>query len=156
MSFGHALDSENERVLTERKYGYRCRSQYVEQVERYLKSFPKDQMFFLSMKEMNLPYDNDHIINDVFRFLEVEPNGYIHRDEVKNKTSYRMKTKPVGLISRVLAKLTAKEVVTSIDREAEFKAEFESRRAELAEHFNEYNERLYNLTGVKLGDNGGS
>ena len=88
-SFEYALEHEEERLAENVFKGYRRRSIYAEQIRRYLEHFGMDQMFFMSFEDMILPYDEDHVLNELFAFLGISPEGYSFPVSHKNPTTVR-------------------------------------------------------------------
>ena len=86
LSFEEALEKEKVRLEKNIFYGYKKRSIYHEQVSRFLEFFPKEQMFFMFFEELLAPYSEEHPLNDLFRFLEVDPEHFTYKDEHKNVT----------------------------------------------------------------------
>jgi hypothetical protein len=150
LSFADALEQEDKRIISHIKYGYRTRSQYADQVERYLLHFPLDQMFFMKIDEMMQPFDSTHKLNALFAFLGVGSDGYHHQEVIKNKTSYKMKRPSDGLIGRLKSRLMGVTQDNSVDLEAQFKKELTDQNEALREYFRPYNDRLLKLTGVDL------
>lgn len=150
LSFVDALDQEDERIQSQIKYGYRTRSQYADQVERYLQYFSKDQMFFMKIDDMKLPFDSTHKLNELFDFLGVNSEGYHHQEAVKNKTSYKMKRPYTSPLDRIKSRIMGTTQDKSVDLEAHYKLELSNQQEKLLQHFKPYNDRLFELTGVNL------
>ncbi len=82
--FEDAITQENSRIkgeferIVEKEefsfnftaYSYLNRGKYIEQLERWFKIFPRNQFFILSMDE--LERDTNHILNEIFRFLNLK------------------------------------------------------------------------------------
>lgn len=74
MSFKEAIAQENERLSKSLWYGYRARSAYVEQVERYLDYFPKSNMFFMFFED--LVNQTEPEVDSALDFLNVQKISY--------------------------------------------------------------------------------
>lgn len=87
LSFEDAIHKEEERIKSNVFLGYKKRSIYHLQVERFLNFFPKEQMFFILFEELIKPYSKDHVLNDLFHFIGISNSGFKYTDEVVNKTT---------------------------------------------------------------------
>lgn len=85
-SFEEAINEESKRIKSNIFYGYRTRSIYHEQVQRYLEFFPMEQMHFMLFEDLVKPYSKDHVLNDLFRFIGTDSNGFDYREVHSHKT----------------------------------------------------------------------
>jgi len=86
LSFEKAIEKEGTRIKKNIFKGYRIRSIYHKQVSSYLKFFPKENMFFMLLEDLIQPYDEDHILNDLFEFLDVTKENFDFNSKPKNVT----------------------------------------------------------------------
>lgn len=77
VSFEEALSLESQRSSAGRHqrscYGYLWRGHYAEQLERYLKLFPRDAFFFI-IHEQDIVARQGETLKALFRFLGVDPD----------------------------------------------------------------------------------
>ena len=151
LSFEAALDSEPQRVIRDRWRGYQRRSLYYQQVESYLRVFPRTQMHFLLFE--HLLRDPLRETNALLSFLGVEPLQSTPELPRSNQTFiphnrtaqwairrlFRQRTTPYHLLSRFNRR-----------REPGYPPLEPAIRAALQERFREPNRRLAELTGLNL------
>lgn len=82
LSFKEAIEKEERRVENNVFYGYKKRSRYVEQVNRYLEYFSKENMCFLFFK--NLIRERDRELARAYEFLNIPQDS--PESAKKNKT----------------------------------------------------------------------
>jgi hypothetical protein len=83
-SFRRAVFDEARRLRTDRYCGYVKRSQYAEQVRRFLEFFPKEQMHFLLFED--LVATPEHELLSVTRFLGLSPQHAKLEQKASNQT----------------------------------------------------------------------
>ena len=75
-TFEEALNLENKKILKDEHhkkiFGYMKRGLYGEQIKRFLKYFPKEQMFFIIF-ETDFIKNKTQTINELCHFLELSP-----------------------------------------------------------------------------------
>ena len=86
LSFEKAIENESKRIKSNIFYGYRTRSIYHEQVQRYLEYFPMEQMHFMLFEDLIKPYSGDHELNDLFNFLGTDPQDFTYQTMHSHKT----------------------------------------------------------------------
>ncbi|MGA1868177.1 MAG: sulfotransferase family protein [bacterium] len=86
LCFEDAIKMEEKRIKSNIWYGYKTRSIYHLQVERFLKFFPKEQMFFLLFDDLIKLYSSDHVLNELFGFLGISEEEFTFVKEFRNKT----------------------------------------------------------------------
>lgn len=87
LSFEDAIAQESDRIKEDIFKGYKKRSIYQEQVGRYLNYFSRDQMFFLLFEDLIQPYNHEnHVLIDLFDFLEVPVENFTYDKGIKNIT----------------------------------------------------------------------
>jgi len=89
-SFNEAIQLEKERIdrnfWHRMHYSYRDRGIYYEQIERYLKYFPIQNMRFLIFEEFT--QDSNSALQSIYQFLDVDDNFQSTRTNiVKNKAA---------------------------------------------------------------------
>lgn len=72
LSFNNALKQESRRILSNPLLGYVKRSVYYEQVSRYLRFFPTDNMHFMLFEE--LVKDPGKVLSELLAFLDIDKN----------------------------------------------------------------------------------
>lgn len=150
LSVKECLDNEEERVKKDIYKGYFRRSVYVDQIERYLKFFPIEQMHFIIFEEFIK--DPEKGLKDLSNFLQITPAKFTQKPLVSNKGykplsitaeyyarqwfGYGLIHKFVHNVNKVLG-----SKYTPIDKELE---------ASLYERFDPENERLEKLLNRDL------
>jgi hypothetical protein len=151
LSFRAAIETEEQRVLKDRWRGYQLRSMYYQQVENYLRLFPKEQMHFLLLE--HLLAEPLQETNALLRFLGVDPLQAAPALPRSNQTFiphsrttqwairrvFQQRTPPYQLLSRLNRR--RHPGYPSIDVEM---------RAQLRERFQEPNRKLAGMTGLDL------
>ena len=154
-SFRKAIMLEEKRLKNNRWKCYRFRSIYHLQVERYLEFFPIDQMFFMLFEDLIQPYNDDHVLNDLFEFLGVSKSDYTDVKEPRNKaiiprfpwTLYYARKfgwDRSDKVKKLLHNLNFK------NREPGYPKLDQNSRQELANFFKPHNEKLEKLIGKDL------
>ncbi|MBZ0180746.1 MAG: sulfotransferase domain-containing protein [Melioribacteraceae bacterium] len=154
-NFADALNFEEERILKglyEKKYfSYKTRGLYLEQIERYLKFFDREQMHFVILEEMkNNP---EKVMKRIFNFLDVDPGikltriykspRYVGKMPLSLKENYIFKNSPLGKIKffrRAHDFLLTKYSTDVMNSETEFL---------LYDYFKVPNENLFNFLGIE-------
>jgi hypothetical protein len=151
LSFSAAIETESRRVLKDRWRGYQLRSLYDQQVENFLRLFPKERMHFLLLE--HLLKDPLRQTNALLTFLGVDPiaaaptlprsnQTFIPRSRTAQwaiRRTFRQRTRPYQVLSRLNRRSEAG--YPPLDRDM---------RAQLTERFREPNRRLAELTGLDL------
>ena len=152
LSFEQALEREPRRIQRDIMLGYSKRSLYVEQVERYLEYFPREQMHFLLFERMLA--DPARELSRILTFLGVPRivNGvrpprstnarFIPRSLLVQwgaRHVFGVGTRPYGVISR-----------WNVRKTPGYPPMREDTRQMLRERFREPNARLAAITGLDL------
>ena len=155
LSFKQALKTEQKRATKDIRYGYLAHSNYADQLANYLEHFPMKQQFVLFLDELIRPFDQQHILHELFAFLGTDAEGFSFNQEYRNKTvlpkypNLLYYSNKLGLtrswkLNKVIQKLNfegQQSGYPKLDSEL---------RAELEAHFKGPNERLKELLGREL------
>lgn len=151
-SFKNSVKFESKRIKDDIWRGYMERSMYIKQVERYLKLFKREQMYFVLFENMML--DTEKELKDIFNFLGVDSTKGVYYIEQKNKTvmprskvSLYLTRKLFGtnsFVFRVVKKLNV------IGKKPGYDKLKLSEKKELNQLFTEPNKLLQQLTGLDL------
>jgi len=99
--FEQALQEEERRIQKNfscgRRYSYKDRGKYIEQINRFLKYFPREQMFFIISKE--LKNEPEKVLKDLYHFLGIEEKQIKNNKKIQAMESRRSK---IQLISKIL------------------------------------------------------
>jgi hypothetical protein len=152
LSFESAIAQEDRRVVHDIWRGYTKRSRYIEQVQRFLQYFSKDQMLFLIFEEML--QDPPGAVGKVLRFLELEhvptgsiPNRRSHATIIPRsrrlqwlaKMAFGSRTRPFNLAKRLNRR-----------KQPGYPPMSDQMRRHLEQLFAEDNEKLASVTGVNV------
>jgi hypothetical protein len=151
LAFAAAIETESHRVLKDRWRGYQLRSFYHQQVENYLRLFPKDQMHFLLLED--LLKDPMRQTNTLLRFLGVEPIAAVPTLPRSNQTFIPRSRTAQWVIRRMFQQRTRPyQFLSRLNRrEAPGYPPLDpALRTRLRERFREPNRRLAELTGLDL------
>jgi hypothetical protein len=156
LSFKEAIVREEERVKKNIWKGYKKRSKYYQQINRFLKYFDIEQMYFCLFEDMK---DNPRkLLKEVFNFLDVD-ESYVNSIDVgvkKNETVI-----PKSKYCRFAARYTYENIplfgkmIYEIDRKInnhknsypDMKCNI---RRKLTKEFNDHNRRLKQLVGLDI------
>lgn len=154
-SFEKALRTEEKRIKKNLFLGYKERSIYYRQVERFLEYFPEENMFFMLFEDLIKPYHEKHVLNDLFNFLGVSPDAFTFDKKPSNKTRLpkyprtHYYSKKMGLYKNSFSKRILDKL--NIDAKTESYSKMpDSVRSELLEYFKPYNEKLEKLIELDL------
>ncbi|WP_340106940.1 sulfotransferase family protein [Rhodohalobacter sp. 8-1] len=86
LTFEKTIENESKRIKRNIFYGYRTRSIYHEQVQRYLEYFPMEQMHFILFEDLIKPYSKNHALNDLFQFIGVDSERFNYKEVHSHKT----------------------------------------------------------------------
>ncbi|OCL27619.1 hypothetical protein U472_03450 [Orenia metallireducens] len=152
LSFSKAIKKEPNRIKTDIWKGYLKRSIYVEQVERYLQFFNKEQMLFLLFEDfMNQP---ERELKKICNFVNVNADKFEYIEEIRNKTTVPRSKIILWLFRKIfgyksrLYNITYK--LNTFGKKAGYPALSNNIRLELREYFSDYNNQLEELTGLDL------
>lgn len=149
LSFRAAMEQEPKRMAADMWRGYQARSLYHEQVENYLRLFPRERMHFMLFEDLvSRPLET---INPLLRFLGVP--------ELKQAPSMRRSNMTFIPRSRTLQWMARRafdrrtspyNFVNKINRRNKpgYPKMEESIKAKLNDRFREPNRRLTELTGL--------
>ncbi|WP_034059154.1 sulfotransferase family protein [Lacinutrix jangbogonensis] len=87
-TFSNAIRNESNRIkeslpLQHRVYSYIDRGLYSEQIKRYKRYFPDNQLMFIKYEEFNT--NQEKILFDIFNFLGVNPNEFTFERKTVHK-----------------------------------------------------------------------
>ena len=155
LPFEKAISQESKRIKGNMFLGYRTRSIYHEQVQRYLEYFPMEQMHFMLFEDLIKPYSENHVLNDLFRFIGAEPEDFQYRDLHSHKTAMPRFPKLLYYANRLgLMELDpVRRGVTKINcykKDAGYPKMSADIRAELNRFFGPHNNRLADLIKMDL------
>lgn len=153
LSFEEAIEYEEDRIKKNIFKGYCKRSIYIEQVRRYLKYFPLEQMYFIIFEEfINNPQRE---LNGLYEFLGVSNEGYFEEKEknLRANKSYKPYFINLQYYSReffgegMIHKLVRgfNRLISSPPPPIEKQTE-----SYLLNYFNDFNKNLAELTGVDV------
>lgn len=148
LSFEQAVRRESERVQEDIWKGYVRRSQYVEQVDRFLEYFDREAMHFCLLED--LKEDAESVLNNVFSFLGVdgEQLELSTHDRRKNVTRaprsiraryLRKRLEDIPLLGSLVFRL---EHTFNHRSQPGYPRMDSELRARLKRHFEPYNQRL--------------
>lgn len=154
-TFADAIKSEEIRIVKgmyEKKYfSYKTRGLYLEQIERYVKLFDREQMHFVILEE--LKNNPENIMKNIFDFLEVDPGiklsrihkspRYVGKMPLSLKENYLFKNSPLGKIKffrRAHDLLLTKYSEDVMNKETE---------TMLYDYFKDANKNLFNFLGTE-------
>jgi len=150
-SFEYAVKHEAERVKKNIWKGYLKRSNYIEQVDRYLSFFEPDNMLFLTFEE--LKSDLAGTLKKACEFLQVEfQPSMCETKEIKNKT-YLPRFPAIRYY--FAEQFGSRSILSKIERKINVKKESYPKmdpdlRNKLLEKFRKSNEKLADVTGLNL------
>lgn len=155
VDFEFAIKNEKERSKKKKYLSYTDRSLYYKQVNKFLEYFPKEQMFFTLFEDLIQKDNPNHILYDVFDFLEVSRDKFVFKDEPRNptvlprfpKTLYAARKS--GLLKIKLFEYGFKFLNTWKKKPGYTKLTTEQRK-KLYQHFVEANDKLESIIGVNL------
>ncbi len=150
LSFKEAIEQEENRKGKNIWFGYKKRSKYIEQVNRYLEFFSREDMCFLFFEE--LLEEREVELNRIYEFLDISPHS--PEPAQKNKTYipssillqyYSKKLFGQGKTFNYFSRLNHlfKTEYPKMDEEV---------RAKLRNYFEPYNKSLFKLIGRKTED----
>lgn len=151
LSFREAIETEHRRVQNDRWRGYQLRSLYHQQVESYLRLFPREQMHFLLLEK--LLRDPLGEANALSKFLGAETitaaptlprsnQTFVPRSRTMQwmiRRCFQQRTSPYRLLSRL-----------NRNRSPGYPPLDVNMRARLQDGFLEPNRQLAELTGLDL------
>jgi len=154
LGFAEAIRREDERDIWK---GYVRRSQYADQVDRYLDYFDCEQMHFSLFEDLKA--DPRPVLKEVFQFLDVDP-GYNDKldqrtrknvTKIPRSTTFRYLTKSVLDEIPILRSLTFR-LDQKFNRQSEpgYPDMDDGVRRHLENHFRPYNEQLEEQTELDL------
>ena len=150
-SFEDAVHRELDEGLQPPGRAYCARSRYVDQIRTYLQHFPREQMCFLFLEELNA--DPASELGRLYRFLGVEP--HMPKDmTIKHRTRIPKNTVVQHFLRRVVRRLFGRRVYRRIKRfnqrpQHGYPRMSDALRSRLLAHFAPYNEDLFALVGRK-------
>ncbi|WP_263810689.1 sulfotransferase family protein [Salinibacter pepae] len=150
--FAEAVRREDER---DKWKGYVRRSQYSDQVDRYLDYFDRDQMYFSLFED--LKGDPEALLEEVFHFLEVDPK---YSQQSNNRVRENVTKIPRFATARYITRSISDEIpllgalIYYLDQcvnrrgESGYPEMDEGIRDHLRVYFQKYNDKLEDLTGL--------
>ena len=151
LSFRTAIQTESQRVLKDFWRGYQQRSLYHQQVEHYLRVFPKEQMHFLLLEHLLMNPLRE--VNPLLTFLGVEPLASAPPLPRSNQTFIPRSRTAQWAIRRLFEQRTPPyHVLSRFNRRTSpgYPAIDPGMRAQLRERFREPNRKLAEVTGLDL------
>jgi len=150
-SFKYALKNEDKRIITNPYYGYKKRSIYHEQVERFLDYFTLDQMHFIVFEEMIKNWVSE--MNALLEFLELE-RFVDERPVFVNKTVLPRFPKTLYCYNKIFQNKNIiwrfLWIINNYEVQPGYPPMDPSIRKSLFEYFKKHNEKLKNLINCKL------
>lgn len=151
LRFADAIRAEQCLITGDRERTYLRRSRYSEQVELYLELFPREQLLFLSFEEMvKRPAI---VLEQVFRFLKVPFHDFEPAPRHSHPTHGPRNARVQWLTAKIFGRGDRGwSVMQRINRRSSpgYPPMNDRLRAELQEHFTDYNLKLGELTGLDL------
>lgn len=151
-SFKEALKKEEERIEKNIFKGYKRRSIYAEQVERFLEYYPQEKMHFIIFE--NFIQNPDKELQRLFEFLEVGNNLKSEKSEsIKANQSYVPFSVPLQYYSyKFWGDSLPHKVINYFNRlfSSTVPPLSDEIRSELETYFSEYNKQLSELINMKL------
>lgn len=97
IGFSEAIRTERERCKTalpdhHRIFSYVDRGFYAEQVRRYQRYFPDEQLCFIKYDKFRK--NPEQTMDVIFNFLKIDPALHLFKERVINKTDYKSEIKP--------------------------------------------------------------
>ncbi|MGC1273658.1 MAG: sulfotransferase [Planctomycetaceae bacterium] len=151
LRFADAVRAEQYLVSGDRERTYLRRSRYSEQVESYLELFPREQLFFVLFEEM--VKQPAVALERVFRFLEVPLRDFEPATRHSHPTYGPRNPRVQWLTARLFGRGDRGwNVMQRINRRKRpgYPPMDDRLRAELREHFSDYNRKLGVLTGLDV------
>lgn len=151
LSFARAVAQESRRIRRDPFTGYLERSRYWQQVERFDKWFPRDQMQFLLFEDF--ASQPRQVLGQVFDFLGVAGEEFSYVDVRYNRTRMPRWPRSVWAARQVLgdgAALKAVRKLNSVRARRGYPKMDAGLRRELLQHFREDNARLAEMLGRDL------
>lgn len=151
LSFRRALDAEERRTRVNPLRGaYRKRGLYAEQVERYLRHFPREQMLFLKFEDLRR--DPASVFEQASRFLGIPAVPY----ELPPSNQTRIpRSIPLQFWSRrLLGRSRPYKILRRLNRRSApgYPPMSKATRQWLVSAFEDSNRRLATLTGLDLAE----
>lgn len=145
LSFEEAIAKEPDRLKKSLWYGYRKRSVYVEQVERYLGYFSKSNMFFMFFEDLVDQTESE--MRHVLGFLNIQESFHSHELEKKNSTFLPQSIYLQWIARKVFGTGIAFKLVKRLNRRRSkgYPRMDRAIRQELEEYFAPLNLELFNL-----------
>ncbi|GAB5400443.1 MAG: sulfotransferase [Aureisphaera sp.] len=153
-SFEKALQKE-KRNKRDPYLHYLKRSTYHEQVQNFLDFFPKEQMLFVLFEDLIQPYGPDHVLNEVFQFLEVSPQDFDFDEEPRNKTilprfPYSLYLAKKWGLTKSFKMNRFLNYMNFSNKKPGYQKLSQSQREKLVDYFKPHNEKLAALIGKDL------
>ena len=155
LSFERAIRKEERRIEENSYYSHKNRSIYHLQIQRFLEYFPMEQMYFILFEDMIKPYNNDHVLNQLFHFLGTSNEYFEYSAEVKNKTvlpRYPI-TLYVGHKLGLINHPKVKNMLLSLNfknKQPGYRKMSVETQKELKSYFHQHNKKLEHLINMDL------
>ncbi len=155
LSFAEAIKREEERIKIKIWHGYKKRSIYHLQVERFLKFFPKEQMLFLLFEDLIKPYSDTHALHEMFNFLQLTDKEFEYHNEARGKTylprfpATLYRAANLGLSNNIIVSKTL-NFINFYKQKPGYNKMSQEMREELQKFFKPHNETLARLINKNL------
>lgn len=153
--FEQALQLEEERIQRNctymRRFSYKDRGKYSEQISRFLKYFPKEQMFFIVSEIFRS--EPDTVLHELYCFLGVDENQGANG---KNFRAMKSKRSKIPFLSKILYNSILGKVIIlrKVNDKLNAKPVNENMKPEtrkyLVDFFRSYNKRLEKEIGLSI------
>lgn len=151
LSFESAIKSEMKGGLEKNAFrAYLERGRYAEQIKRYLKLFPKDQMHFLLLE--SLVHDPERTLKGVFDFLQVNPNLKIKR-HLRSNIGHSPRLNLTWVIRRLFTKRLSSKILDRLKQNSttpQYPPMKEEAKALLKQYYESHNSELAELIACDL------
>jgi len=157
LCFEKAIEKEEMRlsrgdIFSKQHYSYKDRGKYAEQLKRFSKFFPKEQMLILISEELR--ENPEKVLRRIFNFLEVDtnftsPSWHIQHYKGKQPRVWKLQRIKAKLPNNILGKYM-RDFIDFINLKDGYPPINIDTQKKLLGYFKPYNEELKILLGKKI------